>query len=78
VVYFTGILAAAFLLVGGFLAGKLTLWLGADQAVFWMTETYLRVILFFAPAFMLIISFLLLDKSQLILFGYSSKIQKLL
>ncbi len=53
VVYFTGILAAAFLLVGGFLAGKLTLWLGADQAVFSMTETYLRVILFFAPAFML-------------------------
>lgn len=32
VVYFTGILAAAFLLVGGFLAGKLTLWLGADHA----------------------------------------------
>lgn len=53
VVYLTGTLAAVFLFLGVFFSGKLALWLGAGQTIFPMTETYLRVILLFAPAFML-------------------------
>lgn len=50
-VYLAGILAIAFLLAGIFLTRVLTAFLGADQEVFGMTATYLRVILLFAPAF---------------------------
>lgn len=50
-VYLAGILAIAFLLTGIFLTRVLTAFLGADQEVFGMTATYLRVILLFAPAF---------------------------
>lgn len=52
-VYLAGILAIAFLLTGIFLTRVLTAFLGADQEVFGMTATYLRVILLFAPAFLI-------------------------
>lgn len=52
-VYLAGILAIAFLLTGIFLTRVLTALLGADQEVFGMTATYLRVILLFAPAFLM-------------------------
>lgn len=52
-VYLAGILAIAFLLTGIFLTRVLTAFLGADQEVFGMTATYLRVILLFAPAFLM-------------------------
>lgn len=45
-------LALIFVLTGLFFAGTLTSLLGADDAVFDMTRTYLKVILLFAPAFM--------------------------
>ena len=49
-----GVLAAVvFLLLGVFGSGALTGMLGADAEVFDMTNTYLRVILVFAPAFIL-------------------------
>ncbi len=51
-VYMMGALAFLFVLCGLFLSGKITEMLGADQAVFDMTRTYLQVILLFAPAFM--------------------------
>ena len=38
---------------GFFLSGDITSLLGADRAVFSMTKTYLRVIMLFAPAFIL-------------------------
>lgn len=47
------ILAAVFLLAGLLGSGPLAAALGADSSVFEMTETYLRVILLFAPAFLL-------------------------
>lgn len=48
-------LAAALVYVasGLFLSRPLTLLLGADQQVFAMTHTYLKVILLFSPAFIL-------------------------
>lgn len=52
-VYLTIILAAMFMLMGIFLSGKFTALLGADKEVFDMTNTYLRVILLFSPAFMM-------------------------
>lgn len=45
--------SAVFMGTGVGFAGKLTEILGADQEVFAMTKTYLRVILLFSPAFML-------------------------
>lgn len=45
-------LALIFVLTGLFFAGTLTSLLGANDAVFEMTRTYLKVILLFAPAFM--------------------------
>lgn len=45
------VLSIGFLLAGLFLARPITALLGADDAVFAMTETYLRVILLFSPAF---------------------------
>ena len=51
---YTGILAAfIFMAAGLFLSGDITSLLGADRAVFSMTKTYLRVIMLFAPAFIL-------------------------
>lgn len=46
-------LAAVFMLCGVFLSEKITFLMGADQEVFAMTNTYLRVILLFAPAFVM-------------------------
>ena len=46
-------LAAAFLLMGIFLSGRITALLGADSEIYDMTRTYIRVILLFSPAFML-------------------------
>lgn len=45
--------AMVFVLAGVFLSGKITLLLGADEIIFSMTNTYLKVILLFAPAFMM-------------------------
>lgn len=45
-------LAAAFVLSGFFLSGRIVTLLGADASVFPMTNTYLRVMLLFAPAFL--------------------------
>ena len=45
-------LAVLFLLAGLFCSQGITALLGADTEVFSMTETYLRVILLFAPAFL--------------------------
>ncbi|WP_195543530.1 MATE family efflux transporter [Massiliimalia timonensis] len=56
---FTGTLCAAatfalmFVMAGLFLSKMITQALGADLAVFAMTNTYLRVILLFSPAFLL-------------------------
>lgn len=46
------VLALFFVLTGLFFSKMLTSLLGADQEVFAMTNTYLKVILLFAPAFM--------------------------
>lgn len=51
--YLTVLSAAVFMFTGNLLSGKITALLGADGAVFSMTETYLRIILLFAPAFLL-------------------------
>lgn len=51
--YMYGILALIFVLAGIFLSRQITTLVGADDAVFAMTHTYLKVILLFAPAFML-------------------------
>lgn len=45
--------ALFFFCAGLFFSAPLTHLLGANETVFEMTQTYLRVILFFAPAFML-------------------------
>ena len=50
--YTMSILAVIFVLTGIFFSEKLTNLLGADKDVFYMTKTYLQVILLFAPAFM--------------------------
>ena len=47
--------ALFFFCAGLFFSAPLTHLLGANETVFEMTQTYLRVILFFAPAFMLIL-----------------------
>lgn len=44
--------AAAFMLAGIFFSGPLARALGADETVFSMTRTYLKVMLLFAPAFL--------------------------
>lgn len=51
--YMYGLLALVFVLAGLFLSGRITALMGADAEVFAMTNTYLKVILLFAPAFML-------------------------
>lgn len=52
-IYILFVPAVIFVLAGIFLAGRLALLSGADNAVFGMTKTYLQVILFFSPVFML-------------------------
>ena len=47
-----GCAAAVFMLAGGFFSGALAEALGADETVFSMTNTYLKVMLLFAPAFL--------------------------
>lgn len=51
--YAAAVFAAVFVLAGAAFSRPITAALGADDAVFAMTETYLRVILLFAPAFIL-------------------------
>lgn len=48
-----GLFAALYFFAGLFLAGGITSILGAEGRIFYMTKTYIRVILLFAPAFML-------------------------
>lgn len=48
-----GLFAICFLIAGIFFAPKITALLGADTQVFSMTNTYLKVILLFSPAFIL-------------------------
>lgn len=52
-IWTAALLAVCFLSAGIFLSPHLTLLLGADTSVFTMTNTYLRVILLFSPAFLL-------------------------
>lgn len=48
------LVAVIFMLLGGFFSDRITSLLGADsQEVFVMTKTYLRIILFFAPVFII-------------------------
>lgn len=51
-IYMVSCLAALFVLMGLFLSGMLVKVLGADSTVFPMTNTYLKVMLLFAPAFL--------------------------
>lgn len=46
-------MAAVFVVMGVFLSKRITAALGADETIFAMTDTYLKVILLFAPAFMM-------------------------
>lgn len=52
-ILFTLGLALIFFSIGIFLSGPITSLLGADEAIFQMSKTYLQVILLFAPMFML-------------------------
>lgn len=52
-VYLAAAFAVLFVVVGLFLSGTIVSLFGADESVFAMSETYLRVILLFAPAFLL-------------------------
>ena len=52
-VYLAGAFAAAFVMIGLFFSGHILSLFGAQQAVLSMSKTYLRVILLFAPAFLL-------------------------
>lgn len=48
-----GVIAAIFMLIGAFGVSELTSLLGADETIFDMTFIYLKVMLFFSPAFIL-------------------------
>ena len=52
-VYLAGVFSALFVIMGIFFSGTIIACLGADQAVFTMSKTYLQVILLFAPVFLL-------------------------
>lgn len=52
-VYLVVILAVFFGIVGIFFSGSLVTLFGADENVFFMTKTYIKVILLFAPAFLM-------------------------
>lgn len=51
-IYIMFVSAVIFVFIGIFFSEKLTMLLGADNEVFDMTQTYLQIILLFAPAFM--------------------------
>ena len=51
-IYFAAILAVFFVMVGLFFTEPIVALFGADAAVFAMTQTYIQVILLFAPAFL--------------------------
>ncbi|WP_069999506.1 MATE family efflux transporter [Cellulosilyticum sp. I15G10I2] len=52
-IYFAALLTTVFMLIGILVSEEVTTLLGADTEVFTMTNTYLKVILLFAPAFMM-------------------------
>ena len=51
-IYITILFALLFISVGMFFSQKLCLFLGADETVFSMTNTYIKVLLLFSPAFL--------------------------
>lgn len=51
--YLSAAFSVLFVLVGAFLSGQISSLLGAEGNVFSMTNTYLRVLLLFSPAFIL-------------------------
>ncbi|MCH1983368.1 MATE family efflux transporter [Ruminococcus sp. OA3] len=51
--YLAAVFAAVFMVIGIFFSKNVTLLLGADTEVFAMTNTYLKIILLFAPAFIM-------------------------
>lgn len=51
-VYLVILFSFLFVLTGMLLSGKIVHLLGADDSIFTMTNTYLRTMLFFAPAFL--------------------------
>ena len=53
VVYLAAVFSLLFMAVGFFFSGQLTGLLGADEAVFEMTKTYLTWLLLFSPAFIM-------------------------
>ena len=63
-VFFAIALAVVYVLCGIFLSEKITMILGADDSVFQLTNTYIRVILLFAPTFMLNDVFLCLVRND--------------
>ena len=52
-IWLAAVSAALFMLAGIFLSGWITRLMGADAEVFAMTDTYLRVLLLFSPAFVM-------------------------
>ena len=51
--YLAALFSLVFIFIGIFLSGRLTVLLGADEATYDMTEIYIRVLMFFSPAFVL-------------------------
>lgn len=51
--YLTAFFSLLFMLLGVFLSKKVTAMLGADSVVFTMTNTYIKILLLFSPAFLL-------------------------
>ena len=51
--YLSAAFAVLFVLVGAFLSGQISSLLGAEGNVYSMTDTYLKVLLLFSPAFIL-------------------------
>ena len=52
-IYLAGILSVLFLLLGLGFTEEITTFLGADREVFFMTQTYIKYVLLFSPAFIL-------------------------
>lgn len=52
-IYLAGIFALCFFVTGLFLSSPVTALLGADEAIFDMTNIYLKIILLFSPAFII-------------------------
>lgn len=53
IIYLAVLFSAVFVLIGAFFSNRFALILGADRKVLQMTDTYLRWLLFFSPAFIL-------------------------